>query len=322
MSIFSFISEITERFPFVFSILKSARNNVILKFTDPKASLLLKFHKKVKGLAKLISENDLVGGMLTKKGEYYIITRDNIYMYYNFANGYTEGTGQDLIITSNQTIWDTEKLILSLLNEKSVYIDIGANNGYYFTLKVAQKYKDCRIFAFEPDEKILMHLNKNIELNGFKNVEVVNQALTNFVGTTKMTSELGASNYLITKSKSVMERSFVVNCNTLDNFIKERKINNVNLMKVDIEGGEFNFLMGAEQCLRKVRPVLVIELDDKLLSRSQSSINKVLTYSESLGYFCYRVNSGRDAVLVPKDKKEQVLKILPNVLREMVHEEK
>ena len=54
----------------------------------------------------------------------------------------------------------------------------------------------------------------------------------------------------------------------LDDVIKEQKINKVDFIKADIEGGELNMLKGAEKLLDYFRPKILIEIVDVTTSIS------------------------------------------------------
>lgn len=115
-----------------------------------------------------------------------------------------------------------------------------------------------------------------------------------------MTALLGANNFLLTKNNQVA--AIQVECNTLDNFVAQNRIIRIDLIKVDIEGGEYDFLIGARNSLTRFKPMLVLELNDELLRRSGASTDAVLALMHSLRYKCFKVRESSDALAVPRTK--------------------
>lgn len=261
-----------------------------------------KFCRKLTDLSGFITSYGLAGGIFNEKGEFYLRTYDGLHLFYNFSDGrYTIGDGQGLDLRPVKSTQPLEDFLMRCLNDEMVYFDVGANNGYYYSLKVAKRFSGCRVYSFEADPRILYHLKKNIKTNGVENVTVVPQALSNFIGVAKMTAYLGASNYLITadlNSVSVIE----VNCITLDAFVKQNAVPRIDVIKVDIEGAEHRFLEGSKATLRKFRPVMILELNPDLLHRSGASLVAVKSILAEVGYRCLRVSASNDAIAIPEEK--------------------
>ncbi len=73
-------------------------------------------------------------------------------------------------------------LIKQLVKPGQVVLDIGANIGYY-TLIIARQVGDAgHVFAFEPDPTNFGVLKKNVEINGYTNVTLVQKAVSNTTG--------------------------------------------------------------------------------------------------------------------------------------------
>ncbi len=61
-------------------------------------------------------------------------------------------------------ISERKLIINNLTNHKNIFIDCGANSGFY-SLDVSTLVKNVEIYAFEPSDKEFMFLKKNIEIN-------------------------------------------------------------------------------------------------------------------------------------------------------------
>ncbi|HMO06191.1 MAG TPA: FkbM family methyltransferase [Paracoccaceae bacterium] len=84
-----------------------------------------------------------------------------------------------------------------------------------------------------------------------------------------------------------------VGLETLDALADAQGIN-IDLMKIDIEGAEFEMLKGAEATLRRLMPIIAIELHPKLIPViSSQSAEDLISYMKSLGYRQFQFLSGR-----------------------------
>lgn len=154
-----------------------------------------------------------------------------------------------------------ETVILSrLLPKIDVFIDIGANLGYYTCLAL-QTGKP--VIAFEPQQQNLHCLFQNLIANGWENdAEIFPIALSNQPGLLTLYGASGPSASLI-KNWAGYSASFkkTVPVSTLDNVISGRFFDQRLLIKIDVEGAEFNVLRGALMTLtRTPKPFWLLEI--------------------------------------------------------------
>ena len=62
-------------------------------------------------------------------------------------------------------------------------------------------------------------------------------------------------------------------------------IQRIDFIKVDIEGFELNFLRGAEQSIKKFKPILFMEIDDANLKKQFTSASELIAWIEDLGFY-------------------------------------
>ncbi|HXH99516.1 MAG TPA: FkbM family methyltransferase [Sphingobacteriaceae bacterium] len=131
-----------------------------------------------------------------------------------------------------------------------VIIDGGANHGEY-SLLVNGIMKDCVVYSFEPVINTYEKLKLN--LNGINNVFPINQGLyhencsadINIFNSDEHSSMYSFEN-LSQKPVNVMKADFIKG----DTFLEEKKINRVDLLKLDLEGAEFDALKGFDTSLK------------------------------------------------------------------------
>lgn len=177
------------------------------------------------------------------------------------------------------------KLMGKILRKGGVFIDIGANIGL-FSLHAARAVgKEGRVIAFEPVSKNHSAFLQNISLNGFSHITVEKLAVSNMTEPVQIAwdeKELNmgmASAYL--KSFSQSETVFAV---TLDSYVKNHDISRVDLIKLDIEGGEFPALEGMEETLKKFRPPIIIEIKENVLNLTPYTKKEILDLLTERGY--------------------------------------
>ncbi|RSM37508.1 FkbM family methyltransferase [Amycolatopsis balhimycina DSM 5908] len=144
--------------------------------------------------------------------------------------------------------------LLPRIKPGDVVWDVGANVGIY-TVLLAKRAR--RVVAFEPIPATMARLRANIGLNGIDNAEPVEAALADEAGRRSMAvlaSGAGGS-HLVRDGGG----SFEVAVTTGDRYAAEHGAPDV--VKVDIESFEPEFVRGASAVLRDRRPLLTLEVN-------------------------------------------------------------
>jgi FkbM family methyltransferase len=153
------------------------------------------------------------------------------------------------------------------------------------------------VLGFEPDSVNYQKALKNIGLNSFDNLEVVNKGLGPAEATARLfrVNEGNAGMNRILPETGEGERgpigSDVIEIVALDDFAAERGLPPIDLIKIDVEGYEMNVLRGAQGILRQHRPILFIELDDDNLRVQNDSAAQLVSFLEGHGYRIYRADN-------------------------------
>jgi len=152
---------------------------------------------------------------------------------------------------------------LITLNKINIFLDIGSCWGVY-SLRLS-KIKKLKILSFDPITKNIQRLDEMIKINSIKNIRTFNTALGNKKGQVKF---YGLENFTpnYTLYPIANEKNFsICKIDKLDNLIKIR--NNYLYLKVDIEGSEYPFLIGAINTLKKNNAIIQIEIFKKNKNR-------------------------------------------------------
>lgn len=172
------------------------------------------------------------------------------------------------------------------LKEDSVFIDIGANVGLY-TVHLSKIINNKgKIFCFEPFSANFNSLHENIMLNNLVHVQIQKLAIGAQEENIKLYCNPAHHN-LGMISVIPMENSYTeeVKSVTLDGFLKLNCVTRIDLIKIDIEGYEYQALCGMKETLTTFKPALLIEI----LDAGQKDINNVNceNFLKALGYTKY-----------------------------------
>ena len=74
------------------------------------------------------------------------------------------------------------EFVMNEIKKGDVVLDIGANIGYYTLIFARLVGEEGKVFAFEPDPENFALLKKNVEINGYHNVVLVQKAISNKTG--------------------------------------------------------------------------------------------------------------------------------------------
>lgn len=151
-------------------------------------------------------------------------------------------------------------LIGKMLTEVDLFVDIGANLGYYTCLALSSGKS---VIAFEPQKQNLQCLFQNLIANNWQDgVEVYPVALSAKPGLLTLYGASGPSASLVQNWAGYSPRYHqLVPVSTLDNVLGSRLLDQRLLIKIDVEGAEYQVLSGAHATLaRKLKPMWLLEV--------------------------------------------------------------
>lgn len=153
----------------------------------------------------------------------------------------------------------TLKIIQQILKKDDVFIDIGASVGLMSLYAAELVGNKGKIWSFEPMREMADMIRQSIHHNHLNNIEVFDFAL----GETECELPIftnRACPSLIMKDNETSHQKVVVK--VLDDIIKEKKLQSVKMMKIDVEGFELQVLRGCKNLLSSANaPILCIEYE-------------------------------------------------------------
>ena len=168
---------------------------------------------------------------------------------------------------------------------KSVFIDIGSNMGFYtqFIAAIIEKKRQIKIISIDALPINNLRLKKNLRLlkkkvpNIFSLVKIKNCAVGDQNTKLNLNFSYGLANAFITKNK----KDVSVKCRKLINIVNEEKLKYITNLKIDIEGYEDKVLISfLRSCKKKLIPKNII------LEHSEKKIwkNNLIKFLFKFGY--------------------------------------
>ncbi len=147
----------------------------------------------------------------------------------------------------------TTELFLKLVKQGSTVIDVGANVGYFALLAAKLAGVEGLVLAFEPDPTSFSFLSKSIAKNNFRNVRPFRECISNIDGQQTLHLSTTSNRGLHSTSIDLGGAKISVPSARLDSVASMLNLSLVDLLKVDVEGGEPEVLEGATRLLTEGR---------------------------------------------------------------------
>jgi FkbM family methyltransferase len=192
---------------------------------------------------------------------------------------------------------DNLAVLLSFVKPDSVFLDIGANLGFY-TLKIGRRLgRGGVVYAFEPHPKAAELLARNIHVNGLRErVRCFRFGLSDVDGTATLRHPLGhlGGSHIGPAGDSPGHASVAIELKRLDSLLGRDF--RCDIVKIDVEGHELNALRGMRDIIANSPDIKI--LFEKLTPNAGSEA-ALEAYFAELGFALYGVRS--DASLTPLD---------------------
>lgn len=193
--------------------------------------------------------------------------------------------------------------ILAHLPAEGVFLDIGANIGL-FAVFFARYFPKAKVFAFEPHPVLHGCLERTCERNGLGNLVAENQAL----GAREQTMALhlhernsgGHSLHAEQIGELERGRSVEVAVSTLDAFARARGLARMDVLKIDVQGAEWEVFAGGAESLARFKPAILVEVENDALAKPEGAAKPALELLAGLGYRIRLV--GRDGAVALSDR--------------------
>lgn len=174
--------------------------------------------------------------------------------------------------------------ILKYIPNKKTFVDVGANLGIW-SISLSPFFKN--IIAFEPSLRNRECLEKNLNNRG----EIRPFAVSNVEGIAYFSDAVKncGDSKLVDPNSKTKKNQYEVNLVTLDN----QQITDCSLIKIDVQGHEFQVVLGAEKLITEQMPWVIFEINE--------DIDKICNFFENKNYEMINNKSKRVFIFAPKE---------------------
>jgi FkbM family methyltransferase len=178
----------------------------------------------------------------------------------------------------------TKKVIKTICHSQSNCIDIGCHKGEILDL-ILKSAPNGKHFAFEPlpdfYENLVTkyHRHNNVSVSDIALSDVKRTTSFNYVVTNPAYSGLIKRQYDRPNEKDTV---IEVKTDTLDNIIDPSQ--KIDFIKIDVEGGEYQVLLGAKNTILRCKPLIIFEHGKGASDAYGTTPENIYDYFEEVGY--------------------------------------
>lgn len=185
------------------------------------------------------------------------------------------------------------------IHKGDTFVDIGTNIGEHSLFNAKLVGETGTVISFEPIPRLFAQVKKSVELSELHNVNVVNKAcgakeehMTIYL----RDQNIGGSSLVPFLEKEGEQE--IISIVTADSILKD--YTNVDFIKIDTEGYEYEALIGLKNTLEKHKPSLLIEYSPIFYKHNQTEEKhngiKILNLLESYGYSVFDLEENEKKV--------------------------
>ena len=184
------------------------------------------------------------------------------------------------------------------------FVDIGAFHGIYSLVAARRLGGQGRAIAFEPSATERRRLKLHLRMNGFRSVRVESFA----VGALNTKSEFFAivdgdttRGGLRPPASSDRVKQLLIQVVPLDQYLLNDPVHRVDVIKLDVEGGELDVFRGATRMLAETRPIMICEVLDSATRAWRYEAKEIIAALARYDFAWFEFNS--DGTVIPHQLK-------------------
>lgn len=184
--------------------------------------------------------------------------------------------------------WMSDCLEAFINTKKGCVIDIGANTGLYL-VKLKAISDQVPYYGIDPNPACVFYTQELIRLNQFKQAKLFTTALSHandIVDFYTNDHDDGMGSLIESHHKHKKYFSFSTMTTTADRLIDMLKINDIAVIKIDVEGAELYVLKGMKNTIKQYKPYLYVEI---LFTKNQDEINTAIAICQLIQKLDYSI---------------------------------
>ena len=221
-----------------------------------------------------------------------------------FINGYELILPPGHLLTMYDYLYPQyDKFILKLantINKDGSIIDIGANVGDTLVRLINSK-SESEYYSIEADEYFFKYLKKNERK--FSNNSQSNITLIKELVGLDLSGNLTKTD---TGTKTLVQGDIGLKSKTLDQIILENNIDDISLIKVDVDGYDFNVLFSGMESIIKHKPKLFFEY----MSLNEKGYVSLIEKLFDIGYKNWTVLDNYGEIMFEKESYSKIIEFI------------
>ena len=184
-----------------------------------------------------------------------------------------------------------------VLRAGMVFVDVGANIGEFTLFGAKRVGPSGRVLAFEPGDTMHEVLTRNVEANRLSQVEIHRVGLGDREATLPLFAPAPGeedphlfSTYREAHGAGAARPVQTIQLRRLDDVLAERPLERLDVLKIDVEGGELPALEGARDTLSRHRPRLLVEFNRETSAAAGYTVFDLARFLVDQGYALSRID--------------------------------
>src|ERR1700733_824304 len=177
-------------------------------------------------------------------------------------------------------------VLATLLGPGKVFVDLGANEGYFTVLGARLTEPEGQVIAIEPQDRLIPVIGANLRDNGL-NATIVQAAVSDRKATAvlHLAPSMNTGGSALQRATKYPVPTQRVRTVTLADVLDDNHVVNVDLLKIDIEGFEFEAILGSPQLFTDKRiKAMALELHPAALATRRKSVEQLVSFLTGAGY--------------------------------------
>ena len=197
------------------------------------------------------------------------------------------------------------RFLWRVLRPGDTFLDIGAYHGVYSVVAGKSVTNRGRVIAFEPSPRDRRRLTLHLRWNGIRCARVEPFAVSSTASETSFFQVVSGDptrNGLKPPASQDSVAKITVKAISLDQYVAETGLERVDVMKLDVEGGELEVLRGAAGMFERFRPILICEVLDQTTLVWGYNAREIVSLLAGAGYQWFECRV--DGTLIPHEIRE------------------
>ena len=173
------------------------------------------------------------------------------------------------------------------LKPSSIFVDVGANEGYFSVIAAGLVGSSGKVTAVEPQRRLKTVLEKNFEINNVQGVQLFCYAISDRKGsaTIHLSPNTNTGSTALHQSTRYRLPTETISTITLPDLFSLAQIEHADLVKMDIEGFEYEAILGSLELFKERRiKAIALELHPNAITKRGLDPAEITRLLESCGY--------------------------------------